>query len=425
MHRIVRLITLPLAIAALLVAAGAAAAADGRIYYSLLPARPPVAPVHGPARTLPTGGSIFAAAADGSGAKSLLAGAQFPGRIRVQGDYVYWIAGGVNAVARMRTDGTGVNLHFIDMPADSNPSPAIAVTATHIYYAYQRSGASSFDIGRADLDGGGNDASILTTSNVVTGMATDDSHLLYGHANVIGVATPTSAIGRSRLDGSAADESWVAVAGQLGDIVADGSHVYWTSTTTRGASATYSVGRVALDGSGRKPALVTGTGRGAGIAVSATSIYWVVNGFSGPGGSIARAALDGSAKKLDLITIPATSSRPFGVAVDSAAGPAVSLRAITTAGGIGTFRARVSGAGVLQLRGTRGGGAVACTASAAVAAAGAVEIHCRPNAAMREVLQAGSVRVRVTITFRATGGGTATTTAVVRFAKINPSPVTG
>lgn len=414
MPRTVRLALLVAALAALLGFAGTAAA--GTLVYGVSPA----APRQGSEPT-----PMYSVGTDGTGAKRILADGKGAGRVRVLGDWVYWIAGQNASVARMRLDGSDADLHFIDMPAGAGPSPAIAVTDRYVFFAYTADmGMGSKYIARADLDGGNVKPTFIAVAGYPMGLAADASHVYFSHS-VMG-PSPSGAIGRAGVDGSDLEESWITFAKMASDVAVDASHVYWGSSTND-ADPTFAIGRADLDGSGKDESLVTGPGRASGLDVSSSAIYWVVIGSSSS--AIATAGLDGSGKDLSLVSFAAGAAHPYGLGVSGRSSAEVEITTKATSGGVGTFRVRVPGPGTISLRGTRVGGTraatTACTSTRVVKKAGVVSIVCNPNAATRAILVTRAVRVRVTITFRAKGGGTTRVSTVVRFKRISPSPVTG
>lgn len=71
-------------------------------------------------------------------------------------------------------------------------------------------------------------------------------------AYVYWVNEETESIGRTGLDGSAANPSVVSGLGTPTGVAVDGSHIYWSDSTTD------SVGRANLDGSDPIPAFIAG-----------------------------------------------------------------------------------------------------------------------------------------------------------------------
>lgn len=439
MRRTARLAVV-LAVAATLFALASSAAAANGIFIGMSGG---AAGAPTPRAPMPMG-PIYGAALDGSGLGEVLHDAQGPGKMAVQGDYLYWVAAATKAVARMRLDGTGVDLHYVDMPAGAQPSSALAVTNRWIFVAYVTGAYPTqvFHIARAGI-GGGTPVEIATAPSYVTGLAADDAHVYWTHPNP---STTGGAIGRARLDGSGARQALLATEGFPLDVEVDAAHIYAAITEAvpgrpaRGIPVQRStILRADIDGTHADAAFIDGLDHVSALAVNAGSLYWTTIAtpvvapaprFLVTGGAVGRADLDGSHVDRSFIAIaPALQVTPFGLAVVSQ--PALRLRSTSTQGGVGTFHVRVGGPGTLRLVGVRVGpgrsraarAAVACRARATVAKAGRVAIACRPNAATLAILELRSVRVRVTITFRAADGGTSQVSRVIVLRRANP--VTG
>ena len=101
-------------------------------------------------------------------------------------------------------------------------------------------------------------------------------------------------IGRANLNGTGADDSFIAGAGTPEGVAVDAGHIYWTNRPnqeTPGGSVG-SVGRANLDGTGAALSFIPNVYGGDGIAVDSSHVYFVTNGPSG--GAIGRANLDGT-----------------------------------------------------------------------------------------------------------------------------------
>jgi sugar lactone lactonase YvrE len=159
---------------------------------------------------------------------------------------------------------------------------------------------STNTIGRANLDGtGANQAFIAGVSGPV-GIAVDGAHIYW--ANYGGTGT----IGRANLDGSGVDQGFVAGASGPAGMAVDAAHVYWTNYSGG------TIGRANLDGSAADQSFIPGISSPEGITVDGAHVYWVNSGTS----SIGRANLDGSAP--DPNFIPGSSGTWGELAVDAA-----------------------------------------------------------------------------------------------------------
>jgi hypothetical protein len=118
-----------------------------------------------------------------------------------------------------------------------------------------------------------------------------------------------NSIGRANVDGSDPDINFIFNAGgRTCGVAVDSAHVYWANYVPNGM-----VRRANLDGSSPE-VFVPGGQKPCGVAVDSQYIYWANDEYSGSGGSIGRANLDGSDVRQDFIP---NLDQPCGVAVDS------------------------------------------------------------------------------------------------------------
>jgi virginiamycin B lyase len=181
---------------------------------------------------------------------------------------------------------------------------ALAVLAT-ISIGHDRADAALYwangsSVGRANLDGSysfwplPNGWFPALAANGACGLEVDGQHLYWGDAS-------GGAIGRAAIDGTAANQTFIAGLGEPCGVVATATHVYWSDFGTN------LIGRANLDGSGVEPAFIAGAADPCGVAVAAGYIYWTNQDL----GSIGRAALDGSDVDQEFI---AGLGGPCGVA---------------------------------------------------------------------------------------------------------------
>lgn len=90
-------------------------------------------------------------------------------------------------------------------------------------------------------------------------------------------------------------------------------------------------------------------------------------------------------------------------------------------------RVRGSGAGTLRVSGTRlarslGAGGIVCTGSRSITAAATVVVACRLTTAARATLAHMPLKMRLTTTFVAKGGGSASASRTVRLPQLAPAP---
>jgi hypothetical protein len=120
--------------------------------------------------------------------------------------------------------------------------------------------------------------------------------------------TGGTTIGRAKLNGSGANNSFIAGLNDPHGIAVDSRYIYWS----QGDVATGTIGRANLDGSGSNPNFIphsAGVNAPIGVAVTPAAIYWA-NGA----GTVGRANLDGTAPAANFITAPGTLC---GIAADS------------------------------------------------------------------------------------------------------------
>lgn len=90
-------------------------------------------------------------------------------------------------------------------------------------------------------------------------------------------------------------------------------------------------------------------------------------------------------------------------------------------------RVRSSGAGTLRVSGTRlarslGVGGIVCTGSRSITTAATVVVACRLTTAARATLAHMPLKMRLTTTYVAKGGGSASTSRTVRLKQVAPAP---
>jgi hypothetical protein len=170
-------------------------------------------------------------------------------------------------------------------------------------YVYWGTISTAGTIGRANLDGSGANQSFIAGTESPVGLAVDSRYIYW--VNLQG-AEPSS-IGRANLDGSGANQRFITASfGQeLQGVTVDGQHIYWTTSAG-------TIGRANLDGSGVNQSFIVGASNPVGVAVDGHYVYWANSGGGGTN-SIGRANLDGTGANENFITGP---NFPAGVAVD-------------------------------------------------------------------------------------------------------------
>jgi virginiamycin B lyase len=185
-------------------------------------------------------------------------------------------------------------------------TPVLASRANAFVYWSNSEGASSPDdsfatIGRANLDGTGANQSFIAEADFATGLAVDAQHVYWGNRFY-------DTIARANLDGTGADQSFITGASPPGGVrvpaglAVDAEHLYW-------ASLNGTIGRSNLDGTDVEQSFITGASSPLGVAVDDSHVYWANTDAN----AIGRANLDGSG--VDQAFISGVLS-PGGVALD-------------------------------------------------------------------------------------------------------------
>ena len=143
---------------------------------------------------------------------------------------------------------------------------------------------------------------VPVTANRSRSVLVDGSHLYW--TNTFG-----HTIGRSNLDGSGPNQTFIDVGvGDPSGLATDGTYLYWTNAMGEVAGAS-TIGRANIDGSGVNTAFITGASKPIGLAVAAGKLYW--SNYNG--NSIGRANTDGTGVNQNFIT---GATGPYGVDVD-------------------------------------------------------------------------------------------------------------
>jgi virginiamycin B lyase len=119
-----------------------------------------------------------------------------------------------------------------------------------------------------------------------------------------------NSIGRAKINGTGANNSFIAGIDGVHGVAIDSKFIYWTTLS----SGTSTIGRANLDGSGVNNQFITTNVSAPGsVAVTPSALYWT-NQLGMSGSSIGRANLDGSGSNLNFIAGPVN---PCGLVADS------------------------------------------------------------------------------------------------------------
>jgi hypothetical protein len=143
--------------------------------------------------------------------------------------HLYWTNAEAKTIGRARSDGTEANAAFISNVV--RPC-GIAVDDHHIYWAGQQG------IGRANLEGGEVEPTFIP-GFIACGVAVTGRYIFWGGYS--------GSIGRANVDGSEANDHFVSGTGTVASVAADASHLYWTNWTS-GNQTLSTIGRSTVEG---------------------------------------------------------------------------------------------------------------------------------------------------------------------------------
>jgi virginiamycin B lyase len=209
------------------------------------------------------------------------AGALSPVGVAVGGEHIYWTEENVDGfIGRAELDGGNVDSTLI---AHAEQARGIAVEGNHVYWTEELPKEGVSQISRSKLDGSEVQRELVRLGPGITGLAADAGHLYWS-------STGTSSIGRAKLDGTEVEPHFIS-AGSPRGVAVDATHIYWTNGSTK------SIGRAALNGGGPEPEFIAHAGQVTGVAVDAEHVYWSTGGEN----LIGSAGLDGGEVKSNLI----------------------------------------------------------------------------------------------------------------------------
>ncbi len=153
-------------------------------------------------------------------------------------------------------------------------------------------------VGRAKLNGTAADQSFISGINGACGVAVDRHHIYW-------TDDASGRIGRAKLNGKGINRNFITGGSNPCGVTVNGSHVYWANNVVGG-----SIGRARLNGKGVDQTLISGMDHPCGVAVNRRHIYWGNRDTE----AIGRASLEGMSVNQDFIP---TASGPCGVAVSA------------------------------------------------------------------------------------------------------------
>lgn len=252
------------------------------------------------------------------------------GGVAVDAGHVYWANPVTHSIERANLDGSGVESTFLTVPLPaSGPFVGagpfyLAVDAAHIYWTTAEGGPpgayGGVYIGRANLDGSGVTAKLVTAVNSgqpgpISGIAVGGGHIYWSDFGKDGT------VGRANLDGSGVEQRFIAPpGGSLTGIAADSAHIYWSQAClVLGSCGSGTISRANPDGSGVQRNFITAV-LPARLAVDAGHIYWTKSDapfyLKTTADTIGRANLDGSGVQQDFVAMGSVNLK--GLASDGA-----------------------------------------------------------------------------------------------------------
>jgi hypothetical protein len=167
-----------------------------------------------------------------------------------------------------------------------------------VYWSNQSPGTT---IGRAKINGTGANNGFIAGIDQPRGVAVDSRFIYWAEGGGGG-----NSIGRANLDGSGVNHQFITtgVSNPTG-VAVTASGIYWENQVGMGG---FSIGRANIDGSNPNPNFIPGPVQIGGLATDSSFVY-----FFGDTTHIGRATLDGTAVDRTFITIP---DRFSGLAVD-------------------------------------------------------------------------------------------------------------
>ena len=239
-------------------------------------------------------GTIARAKLDGTEQNlNLISGSELGG-ISVLGNYIYWWTG--RAIAKSTLSGTIVDAAVIsNVEERSFIGGNVLATDAYLYWTQ-----GDTKIGRANIDGTGQNPDFITGIAGTDDIASDGTYLYFNNFG-------NNAIGRCKLDGTEkVNYAFIDGAMNSGGLTVTASYIYWTNYDTG------SIGRANIDGTSKVQDFIS-TGASSnpyGIVSDGTYVYWADDAQN----IIGRANLDGSDIRLGFIS-NANVNSDYGLAL--------------------------------------------------------------------------------------------------------------
>jgi streptogramin lyase len=210
------------------------------------------------------GESIGRANIDGSGVNSsFITGVGKANGLAVNGSSIYWSTT-AGTVGRAAINGTGKNVNFISGPSGPTLSCGVAVDSGHVYWGDIGNFGAPAYIGRAGLDGNNVEAHFVTIPGTAfpCGVAVNAANIYWTEP---GFLLPNGTrIGRANINGGGPDPSIIGEASAPCGIAVFGLQLFWAN------SGSNAIGRANTDLTGVNQSFIpTGGSQICGVAVDA------------------------------------------------------------------------------------------------------------------------------------------------------------
>ncbi len=226
-----------------------------------------------------------------------------PRDVMIHNGKLYWPNISTNRIQTSNLDGSNVQLLSTDAPL-SGPS-GLATDGTYLYWTNGQAGGTT--IGRSLLDGSGVNDSFITGADVPIGIA-------YHAGNLYWTNFAGSTIGRAAVSGSGpatgVSQSFMTVSNYPYGLEVNSSGIFWSDYLEgSGPSVGTVVKKATLAGTGQTDLVTTANGP-TGVTADATYLYWA----NYANGTIGRSKLDGTSVTTAFVS---GQVEVVGVAVDA------------------------------------------------------------------------------------------------------------
>lgn len=238
-------------------------------------------------------GTVQTATTAGSGISTLVSGQSSPSGVVTDGTYIYWSNQASDSIGRANLDGTGQNATWL---TGNFSGPSSLITDGSYLYWVNR---GSWNISRAALDGSGLQANFISSGRGPISLTINSTHIYWTRID----SRTSTAVGRANLDGSGAVQSWYEPDGSTpisdkfgwAGIAATDTYIY--------IGMSGRINRVAISDMTANYGFITTSGYVRSVDIDSGQIYWA----SGETGIIGKASQDGTGASAIVQTEPQLS----------------------------------------------------------------------------------------------------------------------